>query len=193
MLDLPMLPPDRRSDDDSLESEVAAAVASHLPLRLVDVSKCFTSCESKMVQTGLEKEHTMLCLPLAGLDGKIGQKSMDKEGSQMPRLGRELAGAAKLAGVKGVFHSDELPAYGIEQEHVDLVRQNLALESTDGFILCLAPQWQAELALESVLHRARAAWHRIPQEVRNVVVKKGAPEDGTTAPMRPLRRSPHVP
>ena len=46
--------------------------------------------------------------------------------------------------------------------------------------------WQAELALESVLLRARAAWHRIPQEVRNVVIKKGAPEDGTTAPMRPL-------
>ena len=53
-------------------------------------------------------------------------------------------------------------------------------------MLCLAPSWQAELALESVLLRARAAWHRIPQEVRNVVIKKGAPEDGTTAPMRPL-------
>ena len=53
-------------------------------------------------------------------------------------------------------------------------------------MLCLAPKWQAELALESVLLRARAAWHRIPQEVRNVVIKKGAPDDGTTAPMRPL-------
>jgi glutamyl-tRNA(Gln) amidotransferase subunit E len=30
------------------------------------------------------------------------------------------------------------------------------------------------------------AWHRVSQEVRNVVVKKGAPEDGTTSPMRPL-------
>ena len=30
------------------------------------------------------------------------------------------------------------------------------------------------------------AFHRIPQEVRNVVVKKGAPDDGTTTPMRPL-------
>ena len=30
------------------------------------------------------------------------------------------------------------------------------------------------------------AWHRVPQEVRNVVIKKGAPEDGTTSPMRPL-------
>ena len=32
----------------------------------------------------------------------------------------------------------------------------------------------------------RQAFHRIPQEVRNVVVKKGAPDDGTTTPMRPL-------
>ncbi|MGB1568219.1 MAG: hypothetical protein ACPHBQ_07045, partial [Candidatus Poseidoniaceae archaeon] len=108
------------------------------------------------------------------------------DGSQLPRLGRELAGAAKLAGVRGVFHSDELPAYGIEQEHVELVCTELQLEETDAFVLCLAPIWQARLALESVGRRARSAFHRIPQEVRNVVVKKGAPDDGTTTPMRPL-------
>ena len=56
----------------------------------------------------------------------------------------------------------------------------------DAFVLCLAPRWQAELALESVLNRARLAFERIPKEVRNVVVKKGSPEDGTTSPMRPL-------
>ena len=61
-----------------------------------------------------------------------------------------------------------------------------SLSDNDGFVLCLAPRWQAELALESVLLRARTAWHRIPQEVRNVVIRKGAPDDGTTAPMRPL-------
>ena len=185
-LSLPALPPDRRSDDAVLEAEVAQAVVEHLPLVLEDVSECFTSCESKMVQTGLKLGSTMLALPLPGLAGKFGEKSSDKEGAQMPRLGRELAGAAKLAGVKGVFHSDELPAYGIETEHVEAVRTQLSLESSDGFILCLAPHWQAELALESVLTRTRMAWHRIAQEVRNVVVKKGAPEDGTTTPMRPL-------
>lgn len=186
MLDLQPLPPDRRSDTVELESEVAAAVEAYLPLRLADVSSSFSSCESKMVAGGLGKGHTMLALPLPGLHGKIGTKALDKEGSQLPRLGRELAGAAKLAGVKGVFHSDELPAYGIEQEHVDAVRSAVSLDDQDGFILCLAPMWQAELALESVLQRARKAWHRTAQEVRNVVVKKGAPEDGTTAPMRPL-------
>ena len=30
------------------------------------------------------------------------------------------------------------------------------------------------------------AWYRSPKEVRNVIIKKGAPEDGTTSPMRPL-------
>tara|TARA_B100001113_G_C20923142_1_gene540980 strand:+ start:86 stop:784 length:699 start_codon:yes stop_codon:yes gene_type:complete len=30
------------------------------------------------------------------------------------------------------------------------------------------------------------AFHRIPQEVRNVVIRKGKPEDGTTTALRPL-------
>ncbi|MBT60571.1 MAG: Glu-tRNA(Gln) amidotransferase GatDE subunit E [Euryarchaeota archaeon] len=185
-LSLPLLPPDRRSDDAMVERSVRDAVESHLPLNLDDVSVCFSVCDSKMVQTGFGKGSVMLALPLPELAGRFGTKAMDSEDSQLPRLGRELAGAAKLAGVKGVFHSDELPAYGIESEHVAAVRQHLSLSESDGFVLCLAPQWQAELALESVLTRCRLAWHRIPQEVRNVVVKKGAPEDGTTAPMRPL-------
>ncbi len=185
-LSLPLLPSDRRQDDSEIEAQVEQKVAEKLPLELIDVTKDFSNCQSKMVVNGLEQSFTMLALPLPGLAGKIGTKTLDSEGAQLPRLGRELAGAAKLAGVKGVFHSDELPAYGIEDEHVESVRSSLKLSNSDGFVLCLAPKWQAELALESVLLRARAAWHRIPQEVRNVVIKKGAPDDGTTAPMRPL-------
>ncbi|DAC55880.1 MAG TPA: Glu-tRNA(Gln) amidotransferase subunit GatE, partial [Candidatus Poseidoniaceae archaeon] len=185
-LSLPPLPSDRRQDDSEIEAQVEQKVAEKLPLELIDVTKDFSNCQSKMVVNGLEQSFTMLALPLPGLAGKIGTKTVDSEGAQLPRLGRELAGAAKLAGVKGVFHSDELPAYGIEDEYVESVRSSLKLSNSDGFVLCLAPKWQAELALESVLLRARAAWHRIPQEVRNVVIKKGAPDDGTTAPMRPL-------
>lgn len=183
---LPLLPPDRRLDKADIEQEVAAKVENLLPQALNDVSDCFNDCESKMVKHGLSKGSIMLALPLPGLAGLIGTKQLDNEGAQIPRLGRELAGAAKLAGVKGVFHSDELPAYGIEIEQVDAVTKSLGNTESDAFILCLAPRWQAELALESVLNRARLAWHRIPQEVRNVVIKKGSPEDGTTSPMRPL-------
>ena len=185
-LNLPPLPPNRELDDDAVESAVAEAASNYIPLMCTDVTSAFTSCESRMVKDGLDQGFTMIALPLKGFDGKIGSKTMDAEGAQLPRLGRELAGAAKLAGVRGVFHSDELPAYGIEENHVQQVRSVLDLDSKDAFVLCLAPDWQAHLALESVGQRARKAFHRIPQEVRNVVIKKGAPDDGTTTPMRPL-------
>tara|TARA_B100001758_G_scaffold197226_1_gene175204 strand:+ start:2097 stop:4133 length:2037 start_codon:yes stop_codon:yes gene_type:complete len=185
-LDLPSLPTDRRLDDASIEAEVARAVEQHLPTELSDVTSIFSNCESRMVREGLDLEYKMIALKLPGFAGRFGTKTLDSDGSQLPRLGRELAGAAKLAGVRGVFHSDELPAYGIEQSFVDGVREQLELSDRDGFVLCLAPEWQANLALESVVQRARLSYHRIPQEVRNVVVKKGSPEDGTTSPMRPL-------
>ena len=185
-LDLPLLPTDRRLDDASVEAEVATLVEQHLPTVFSDVSSVFSDCESRMVREGLDSEYKMVALKLPGFAGRFGTKTMDSEGSQLPRLGRELAGAAKLAGVRGVFHSDELPAYGIEQTFVDGVKTQLNLSEKDGFVLCLAPEWQAELALESVVQRARLSYHRIAQEVRNVVVKKGSPEDGTTSPMRPL-------
>lgn len=183
---LPSLPPHRDMDDEATEQNVAQAVETILPLALADVSNHFSATTSSMISESMANGAVMKALPLPGLLGHLGTKMFDEDGAQLPRLGRELAGAAKLAGVKGIFHADELPAYGITAEEVASVRQALKLGENDAFVLCCAPPWQATLALEAVLSRARLAWHRIPQEVRNVVVKKGAPEDGTTSPMRPL-------
>lgn len=181
-----LLPPDRRLDDPEREARVAEAVAARFPDTLNDVSSVFASSTSGMVERGLAQGHVMLALSLPGLAGLLGTKTLDEEGAQLPRLGRELAGAAKLAGVRGVFHSDELPAYGITEAEVDGVRSTLSLAQNDAFVLCLAPDWQASLALEAVRDRALLAHHRLPREVRNVTVSKGAPLDGTTGPMRPL-------
>ena len=186
LLDLPPLPSNRDDDDAAIEAEVNETVSKHLPFSLHDVSDAFSSTDSGMVSESLSNGSVVLALPLKDLLGRLGTKTMDEDGAQLPRLGRELAGAAKLAGVKGIFHADELPAYGITSEEVNAVRTQLKLADGDGFVLCCAPEWQATLALEAVHNRARKAWHRVPQEVRNVVVKKGAPLDGTTSPMRPL-------
>ncbi len=182
----PPLPFHRKDDDISVEQDIASYVDTLFSTQPHDVSSCFFSSTSDMVVQGLNDNRIMLALKLPRLAGHLGKKDVDIHGSQLPRLGRELAGAAKLAGVQGIFHSDELPAYGITQDEVDAVTHELGLDEGDAFALCLAPKWQATLALESVKNRAKQAWHRIPKEVRNVVVKKGAPEDGTTTPMRPL-------
>ena len=183
---LPSLPTDRSEDELPVENRVAAAAAARLPLDTNDLTELFANCESEMVRKSLDTGSKVLAVPLSGFAGRLGSKQTDSEGAQLPRLGRELASAAKMAGVAGIFHSDELPAYGISSSEVEVVREALALSERDAFVLCVAPKWQAELALESVVLRARLAYHRIPREVRNVVIRKGQPEDGTTTAMRPL-------
>ena len=183
---LPPLPPDRRKTEGPVESRVALSAQSKIPLEIHDVSDSLSGCDSKRVTESIQNGDSALCISLPGFSGKLGSKEEDSEGSQLPRLGRELASAAKLAGVAGIFHSDELPAYGIGQEEIEGIRESLALSDSDAFAICVAPHWQAELALESVVNRARMAYHRIPQEVRNVVIRKGQPEDGTTTALRPL-------
>ncbi|MDG1532889.1 MAG: Glu-tRNA(Gln) amidotransferase subunit GatE [Candidatus Thalassarchaeaceae archaeon] len=183
---LPELPTDRRDDQLPIENRVAKAASARIPMVIHDTTEIFADCSSTMIESSLSKGSVVKAVIIPGFAGKIGSKQMDNEDSQLPRLGRELASAAKLAGVAGIFHSDELPAYGIEMQQVESVRNTLNLSETDAFVLCVAPEWQANLALESVIFRARNAYHRISKEVRNVVIRKGAPEDGTTTAMRPL-------
>jgi glutamyl-tRNA(Gln) amidotransferase subunit E len=183
---LPLLPPDREMDSKPVENRVHLAASNRIQLDFHELTEIFSECESEMVLSSLEAGSSVLGVPLPGFSGHLGKKTTDENETQLPRLGRELASAAKLAGVTGIFHSDELPAYGISAPEVDSVRSALSLSEQDAFVLCVAPGWQGELALESVVYRARMAFHRIPQEVRNVVIRKGKPEDGTTTALRPL-------
>ena len=180
------LPSNRDDDDDAVEQQVASEVAELLPFEPVELTEDFSTCDSKMIADAIAGGAIVLGVKLPNFAGRLGSNQLDGEGAQLPRLGRELAAAAKLAGVKGIFHSDELPAYGITEIEMDATSNTLSASENDAYMLCVAPQWQAELALESAMNRARQSFHRIPQEVRNVVIRKGAPEDGTTSAMRPL-------
>jgi len=184
--ELPPLPADRELDSKPVENRVKLATSNRIPLDIHELSGLFFDCESEMVSSSIEDGSSVLGIALPGFSGRLGKKTPIENGSQLPRLGRELASAAKLAGVPGIFHSDELPSYGIGSAEVDAVRSEMALSEGDAFVLCVAPRWQGELALEAVIYRARMAFHRIPQEVRNVVIRKGKPEDGTTTALRPL-------
>ena len=183
---LPPLSPDREMDSKPVENRVHLATSNRIPFDTHELTEIFSECKSEKVSSSLEAGFSVLGVALPGFVGRLGKKTADENEVQLPRLGRELASAAKLAGVAGIFHSDELPDYGIAASEVDSVRSALSLSEEDAFVLCVAPRWQGELALESVVYRARRAFHRIPKEVRNVVIRKGKPEDGTTTALRPL-------
>ena len=183
---LPALPPNRIDDAIPVENRVALTTIKKIPGIKYDITEIFQSTNSSLIQSLLDNDSKVLAAILPGFANKLGKKTSDINGTQMPRLGRELASAAKSVGVEGIFHSDELPSYGISQEEIRNIREKLSMKANDAFVLIVAPYWQAELALESVIIRARKAFHRIPQEVRNVVIRKGQPEDGTTTALRPL-------
>ena len=98
-----------------------------IPLKIQNVGDAFSNCKSKMIEKTISNGGVMLAVKLPYLGGKLGSKTLDSDGAQLPRLGRELASAAKLAGVAGIFHSDELPAYGITEIEVNSVKEFLDL------------------------------------------------------------------
>lgn len=94
------------------------------------------------------------------------------------RYGSELSDHAKLMGVKGLFHSDELPKYGITQEEKKAVAKELHCDENDAFIIIAAPQSIATKAITAALERAKD--FSLRQEVR------AALPDGTTKYLRPM-------
>ena len=141
-----------------------------------DLTAAFTATAAKSVKDGVARGAKVIGLKLPGFGGLL--KGATKEG---PRLGRELADHAKVAaGVKGLFHSDELPAYGITDVEVSAVRKTLACGPDDAFILCVEAEAVARRALEAAAARARQALSAPVGEVRAV-----QPDDSTRF-LRPM-------
>jgi glutamyl-tRNA(Gln) amidotransferase subunit E len=141
-----------------------------------DVTAAFTVTAAKSVKDGVARGQKVLGLKLTGFAGLL--KGATKDG---PRLGRELADHAKVAaGVKGIFHSDELPAYGITDVELTAVRKTLACGPDDAFALCVEAEAVARRALAAVAARAMQALAAPVGEVRAV-----QPDDSTRF-LRPM-------
>jgi glutamyl-tRNA(Gln) amidotransferase subunit E len=137
---------------------------------VVDVSSLFRDSQSKIV-----KGKSVFGIKVPKFAGLVGKELMPQY-----RFGTELAGIAKVvAGLKGIFHSDELPAYGIDEKEVSAVRKILKPSGQDAFILAAADEARAKKAFDAIAKRCNEALDGVPKEVRRA--------DGTvTRFMRPL-------
>jgi glutamyl-tRNA(Gln) amidotransferase subunit E len=103
-----------------------------------------------------------------------------KEVQPNRRFGTEIASYAKKRGVSGIFHTDELPAYGITQEEVESMKNFLNIFDEDAVIIVAHDDDITISALEEVIRRANLAFEGVVEETRKSL------DDGNTEYMRPL-------
>jgi len=135
----------------------------------------FKKTESKIITNAILKGGIVLAIKLEGFKGLIG-----KEVQPGRRFGTEIAAYAKKMGVSGIFHSDELPAYGITDEEVKEVSKRLKLSENDAFILVADEDEKARNAITEVQRRAKTALLHVPEETRKAL------EDANSEYLRPL-------
>ncbi|MDZ7850913.1 MAG: Glu-tRNA(Gln) amidotransferase subunit GatE [Halodesulfurarchaeum sp.] len=140
-----------------------------------DVATVFEATESGVIASALSSGSTVKAVRLAGFDGLLGREVQPDR-----RLGTELSDHAKRSGAGGIFHTDELPAYGITTAEVTALRDAVEATDDDAVALVAAGTETAELAIEAVVERAQTAIEGVPEETRDAL------EDGTTSYLRPL-------
>jgi glutamyl-tRNA(Gln) amidotransferase subunit E len=97
------------------------------------------------------------------------------------RLGSEFADRAKKKGVAGIFHTDELPHYGISNKEKEALLQFLEAKKGDAAVI-IADE-SAEIcvkAISAVIERAKKAIDGVPEETRRAL------DDGCSEYLRPL-------
>ena len=135
----------------------------------------FEETESKIINNAISKGGIVFAIKLEGFNGLIG-----KEVQPGRRFGTELAAYAKKMGVSGIFHSDELPAYGITDFEFKEVSKHLRLSENDAFILVADEEEKARNAITEVQRRAKTALLHVPEETRKAL------EDANSDYLRPL-------
>jgi glutamyl-tRNA(Gln) amidotransferase subunit E len=145
-------------------------------LRIVDLTETLKSCPSKIVERTVKEKGKILGFGAERFKGLFGRELLPGY-----RVGTELSGRAKAkAGVGGIFHSDELPNYGISEDDVLKIKEKLGCKEGDGFVLVAAEEKRARKALMAVQERMKELLLGVPKEVRK------ANPDGTTSYLRPI-------
>ncbi len=140
-----------------------------------DVTGVFKETECKILSKALEKKQQILAVRLPRFKDLLRHELVPGF-----RFGTEMADRACFWGrVGGIFHTDELPAYGITREEVEELKKAVGAGRQDAVVIVADDQENAEDALRAVVERSREALEGVPEETR------AARPDGATRYMRP--------
>jgi len=141
----------------------------------LDVTDVFRQTKCKVISKALDKKQQVLAIRLPKFKGILKRELMPNF-----RLGTEMADRARFWGrVGGIFHTDELPAYGITTEETENLGKAAKAEEQDAVVFVADSPENARDALKAVVERAKEAIKGVPEETR------GPKPDATTRYMRP--------
>ena len=161
----------------SVKEELAKRGVSTGSLKqgFVDVTAVFKETKSKVIRKAVDKNQKVMAVKLPLFAGLLGRELMPGF-----RVGTELSDRAKFWGrVGGIFHTDEMPNYGITPEEVEATRKAVAADEADAVVFVADTAENVVDALKAVVERAQELVTGVPAETRT------AKDDGTTRYMRP--------
>jgi len=141
---------------------------------VLDVTEDFKNCNSKIIQNALKNGDMIKVIKLEKMSGLIGF-----EPYKGIRLGKEIAEVVRFFGIGGIFHSDELPNYGIEQKDIEQLRKIANLKIDDGFLIIAGQNPSLEFAIDAIINRISQAKNGAP------AVTRAATISGETVFLRP--------
>ncbi|MCL5441032.1 MAG: Glu-tRNA(Gln) amidotransferase subunit GatE, partial [Candidatus Thermoplasmatota archaeon] len=137
-----------------------------------DVTDMFRDTGSKVLLSNIGVGNRIYSTILRGMGGLM------KSGKY--RMGKELADLVRRYGVKGLFHSDELPGYGITKEEIDRLWSKMKKADEDAVLLIACPPSLSEVLFMEIFSRMAKLLQMDLTETRF------AADDGSTFFLRPM-------
>ena len=127
-----------------------------------DITELFTKCKSKIIQNAIKKNQKIIAVSFKNMAGMFGYSPY--EGI---RLGKEVAELVRFFGIGGVFHSDELPNYGIEESDLGNLRKFIEIKENDAFLILASPEEKVHTIVNQIILRIEHIRdHGIPIDTR---------------------------
>ncbi len=113
-----------------------------------DITELFTKCKSKIIQSAIKKQQKIFAISFINMGEMFGYTPY--EGI---RLGKEIAELVRFFGIGGVFHSDELPNYGIEKIDIENLREFLKINEKDAFLILATTKEKIHIVIDQIISR----------------------------------------
>ena len=127
-----------------------------------DITELFSKCKSKIIQNATKKNQKIVAISFKNMAKMFGFSPY--EGI---RLGKEVAELVRFFGIGGVFHSDELPNYGIEESDIEELKKFTGIKDNDAFLILALPKEKIHTIVEQIILRIEYIRdHGIPIDTR---------------------------